>query len=80
MSDMLKKAEQKTGVNSKDIMNLAQSLNGTDLSNEKNIRKVIKDVSRMANKKVPKSTEDMIVETLTKNKGKIDQKTISKML
>lgn len=80
MADMLKKAEQKTGVNSKDIMNLAQSLNGTDLSNEKNIRRVIKQVSRLADKKVSKSTEDTIVEMLKKNQGKIDHSTISKML
>ncbi|HLS10494.1 stage VI sporulation protein F [Lentibacillus sp.] len=80
MDNMLKKAEKKTGVKSKDIMNLAQSLNGTDLSNEKNIRRLVKQISRMANKKVSKSTEDMIVETLTKKKGKIDHSTISKML
>ncbi|TFJ94441.1 stage VI sporulation protein F [Lentibacillus salicampi] len=80
MDDMLKKVERKTGVKGNDIKNLAQSLNGTDLSNEKNIRRLVKQVSTMANKKVPKSTEDMIVETLAKKKGKVDPSTISKML
>ncbi|QKY68852.1 stage VI sporulation protein F [Lentibacillus sp. CBA3610] len=80
MDDMVKKVERKTGVKSNDIMDLAQSLNGTDLSDEKNIRKLVKQVSRMANKKVPKQTEDMIVESLTKKKGKVDPSTISKML
>lgn len=80
MDDMLKKVERKTGVKSRDITNLAQSLNGTDLSDEKNIRKLVKQISQMANKNVPKRTEDMIVETLTKKKGKVDQSTIFKML
>ncbi|GAA0614093.1 sporulation-specific transcription regulator SopVIF [Virgibacillus siamensis] len=79
MSDMLKKVEKKTGVNSNEIMKLAQSLNGKDLSDEKNIRRVIKQVSRMANKRVSKQTEDMIVNAL-KGKKKIDSSTISKML
>ncbi len=79
MSDMLKKVEKKTGVNSNEIMKLAQSLNGKDLSDEKNIRRIIKQVSRMANKRVSKQTEDMIVNAL-KGKKKIDSSTISKML
>ncbi|WP_077325656.1 stage VI sporulation protein F [Virgibacillus siamensis] len=78
MSDMMKKVEQKTGVNSNDIMKLAKSVNGMDLSNEQNIRRLVKQVSRMANKRVSKQTEDMIVKAL---KGKkINQSTISKML
>lgn len=78
MSDMMKKVENKTGVKSNDIKRLAQSLNGKDLSDEKNIRRLVKQVSSMANKRVSKQTEDMIVKTL---KGKkIDSSTISKML
>ncbi len=74
----MKKVEQKTGVNSNDIMKLAKSVNGMDLSNEQNIRRLVKQVSRMANKRVSKQTEDMIVKAL---KGKkINQSTISKML
>lgn len=75
----MKKVEKKTGVDSNEIMKLAQSLNGKDLSDEKNIRRVIKQVSRMANKRVSKQTEDMIVNAL-KDKKKIDSSTISKML
>ncbi len=59
---------------------MAQSLNSTDLSDEKNVRKLVKQVSKMANKPVSKRTEDMIVDTLTKKKGKIDPSTISKMM
>ncbi|MFC4556865.1 stage VI sporulation protein F [Virgibacillus kekensis] len=80
MDDMIKKVEGKTGVKGSDIQKLVKSLNGTDLSNEKNIRRLVRQVSRMANKKVNKRTEDMIVETLTKNNKNIDASTISKML
>ncbi|SFA85359.1 Stage VI sporulation protein F [Lentibacillus halodurans] len=80
MDDMLKRVERKTGVKSNEIMDLVQSLNGKDLSDERNIRRLVKQVLQMANKKVPKRTEDMIVDTLTKKKGKIDHSTISRML
>ncbi|TMN23386.1 stage VI sporulation protein F [Lentibacillus cibarius] len=80
MDDMLKKAEQKTGVNSNDIKKLAQSVNSMDLTNEKDIRRLVKQVAKVANKPVSKRTEDMIVDTLTKKKGKIDPSTIKKMM
>ncbi|RYG71446.1 stage VI sporulation protein F [Lentibacillus lipolyticus] len=80
MDDMLKKAEKKTGVNSNDIKKLAQSVNGTDLTDEKSIRKLVKQVAKVANKPVSKRTEDMIVDTLVNQKGKIDQSTIKKMM
>lgn len=79
MDDMIKKVEGKTGVKSNDIKNLVNSLNGTDLTNEKNIRKLVRQVSRMANKNVSKRTEDMIVDMLIKKK-KIDPSTIKKLM
>ncbi|WP_164669274.1 stage VI sporulation protein F [Virgibacillus doumboii] len=80
MDDMVKKVEKKTGVNSNDIMGVVQSLNGKDLSDEKNVRKLVRQLSRMANKPVSRKKEDMIVEMLTKKKKKIDQSTISKLM
>lgn len=80
MDDMMKKVEKKTGVKSNDVMGLVQSLNGTDLSDEKNVRKLVRQLSRMANTQVSKQKEDMIVETLTKKNKKIDQSTISKLM
>ncbi|GAB4072199.1 sporulation-specific transcription regulator SopVIF [Barrientosiimonas marina] len=80
MDDMLKQVEKKTGVKSDDIKQLAQSVNSTDLSEEQNVRRLIKQVAQVANKQVSKSTEDKIVKTLTDKKGKVDSSTISKML
>ncbi|MCY8521695.1 stage VI sporulation protein F, partial [Bacillus atrophaeus] len=41
---------------------------------------VIKRVSQLANKRVPKELEDKIVESITSGKEKLDFGTISKML
>ncbi|WP_343752433.1 stage VI sporulation protein F [Lentibacillus halophilus] len=77
---MLKKVENKTGVNSKDIQKLAQSVNGMDFSDEQSIRQLVKQVSKIANKPVSKQTEDKIVDTLMKKKGHVDPSTIKKMM
>lgn len=77
---MLKKVEKKTGVKGDDVKNIAQSMNSADLKNEKNVRNLVKQLSKMANKKVSKQKEDMIVDMLTNKKQKIDQSTISKLL
>ncbi|QDP41735.1 stage VI sporulation protein F [Radiobacillus deserti] len=80
MSDQFsKKVEKKTGVDMKSIKSIANSFKGTDLSDEKEVRKLIKKVAKTAGKPVNKSTEDMLVKMISKSKG-INESTISKML
>ena len=49
-----KNIEKKTGVNMKDIMDLANSLQNANFKDEKTVRSVIKRVSKIANKPVSK--------------------------
>ncbi|APC47961.1 stage VI sporulation protein F [Virgibacillus halodenitrificans] len=80
MDDIIKQVEKKTGVKGNDIQNLAKSLSNSDLQDEKSIRKLVRQLGKLANKKVSKQTEDMIVNTLVNGKNKVDASTISKML
>lgn len=80
MSDMFKSVEQKTGVKMNDIMKLANSVKGINLQNEQEVRRLIGQVGRMANRRVPKRTEDQIVDMLVHQKKSIDANTIDKML
>ncbi|WP_407936243.1 stage VI sporulation protein F [Litchfieldia alkalitelluris] len=80
MSDFSKGIEKKTGVRMDDVMKLANSLQNSNLQDEKTVRKLVKRVSKLAGKNVPKSKEDMIVDLLVKKKKKIDPATISKMI
>ena len=45
-----KKVERKTGVDFDEIMTLANALTYADFSDEKQVRKIVKKVSRLANK------------------------------
>ncbi|UFT99028.1 stage VI sporulation protein F [Radiobacillus kanasensis] len=81
MSDQFsKKIEKKTGVDMNSIKGIADSFKETDLSDEKAVRRLIKKVSKTAGKPVNKSTEDMLVKMISKNKGMLNESTISKMI
>jgi predicted XRE-type DNA-binding protein len=77
---MFKGIEKKTGVKMEDIMKVAKSVKTSDLTDEKGVRNLIAQVSKLANKKVSKETEDKIVDILVNKKEKIDAGTISEMM
>ncbi|KMY53242.1 MULTISPECIES: stage VI sporulation protein F [Bacillaceae] len=75
-----KNIEQKTGVRMKDIMELANSLQNANFKDEKTVRNIIKRVSALANKPVPRQLEDQIVQSIVKDGQKLDMQTITDML
>ncbi|NRD78459.1 stage VI sporulation protein F [Bacillus sp. BRMEA1] len=75
-----KNIEKKTGVNMKDIFDLANSLQNANFKDEKTVRNVIKRVSQLANKPVSKDLEDQIVKTIVNDGKSLDLNTINKML
>ncbi|MGG0719053.1 stage VI sporulation protein F [Robertmurraya massiliosenegalensis] len=75
-----KNIEKKTGVNMKDVFDLANSLQGANFKDEKTVRNVIRRVSQIANKPVNKETEDKIVKSIVSDGKQLDFNTISKML
>lgn len=62
------KVEKKTNVKKDDILALAKSIQGKDLKNEDNLRKLIKDVAKLAGKDVSKEKEEKIIETVKKDR------------
>jgi hypothetical protein len=75
-----KNVEKKTGVNMKVILDLANSLQNANFKDEKTVRGVIRNVSRIANKPVSKDMEDKIVQSIIKDGKQLDFNTISKMI
>ena len=75
-----KNVEKKTGVNMKDIMDLANSLQNANFKDEKTVRHVIQRVSQIANKPVTKETEDKIVQSIVQDGKQLDLNTISNMM
>jgi hypothetical protein len=79
-NQFFKNIEKKTGVNMKDVFELANSLQNADFRDEKTVRHVIRRVSQIANKPVSKEMEDKIVRTIIKDGKKLDFNTISQMM
>jgi hypothetical protein len=79
-NQFFKNIEKKTGVNMKDVFELANSLQNANFNDEKTIRGVIKRVSQIANKPVSKELEDKIVQSIIKDGKKLDFGTISNMI
>lgn len=75
-----KSIEQKTGVNMKDIFELANSLQNANFKDEKTVRSVIRRVSQIANKPVNKELEDKIVQSIINDGKQLDFNTIANMM
>ncbi|MBO5183144.1 MAG: stage VI sporulation protein F [Bacilli bacterium] len=56
-----KRIEKKTNVNKQTILDLATKLQQSDLKNEKTLREVIQELSKMTGKEVTKEKEDKII-------------------
>ncbi len=75
-----KNIEKKTGVNMKDIFDLANSLQNANFKDEKTVRNVIRRVSQIANKPVSKEVEDNLVKSIVNDGKQLDFNTITKMM
>ena len=68
--------ENKTNVRNEDLMKLAKSVSSKDLNDEKNLKKLIKDVARLAGKDISKEKEEKIINAIKKDKIPKDLKNI----
>ena len=75
-----KNVEKKTGVNMKDILDLASSLQNANFKDENTVRSVIRKVSQIANKPVSREMEEKIVQSIVKDGKQLDFNSISKMI
>ena len=66
--NLFDKVEKKTNVKKEDIISLAKSIQGQDLSNENNLRQLIKKVARLAGKDVSKEKEESTIKAVKKDK------------
>ena len=74
--NIFSKVEEKTSVKKEDIIKLAKKAAKEDLSVEKNIRNLIKEVAKIAGKEVSKDNEEKIINAIKKDKIPKDLKNI----
>ncbi|MDQ0174610.1 stage VI sporulation protein F [Bacillus chungangensis] len=79
-NQFFKSIEEKTGVNMKEIVDLANSLQNANFKDEDTVRRIIKKVSKIANRSVPRELEDKMVRSIVADGKKLDFATISDML
>ncbi|MCP1143833.1 stage VI sporulation protein F [Lysinibacillus endophyticus] len=75
-----KQIENKTGVNMEEIFALANAIQYADFKNEKQVRKIVQRVSKLANKPISKDLENQIVKSIIQEGQSLDLSKIQKML
>jgi predicted transcriptional regulator len=73
---IFEKVESKTNVKKEDIVKLAKSISNKDLNDERKLRKLIKDVAKLAGKDVSKEKEEKIINAIKKDKIPKDLKNV----
>ena len=67
-NNIFDKVEKKTNVKKEDILSLARSLQNKNLKDENELRKIIKDVAKLAGREVSKEREEKIIDAIIKDK------------
>jgi len=74
------KIESKTGVSMNEIFALANAIQHADFTDEKQVRKIVKKVGKLAKKDVSKQLEDEIVNSIIKKGHTLDVSQIQSMI
>ena len=66
--NFFKKIEKKTNVDKNTILSLASKLQGANMKDEKVLKEVISDISKMTGREVSKEKEQKIIDTIMNDK------------
>ena len=75
-----KKIEQKTGVSMDEVFTLANAIQYADFSDEKQVKKIVRKVSKIANKPISKDLEEKIVKSVIDKGQKLNLNEIANMM
>jgi hypothetical protein len=75
-----RKIESKTGVPMEEVFALANAIQYADFNDERQVRKIIRKVGKLAKKDVPQQTEDELVNSIVKNGKAVNITDIQDML
>lgn len=80
MEPFFRQVEKKTGVQFEEILALANAIQHADFSNERQVRKIVRKVGKMANRPVDAALEDKIVKSIMQDGQSLDINQIEKMM
>ncbi|GGA61237.1 stage VI sporulation protein F [Ornithinibacillus halotolerans] len=73
------KIQQGAGISPGEVYKVADSVKNADFSDEKTVRKLVRQLAKMANKPLSKEKEDMLVKTITNNNMPSDLNSLSQL-
>lgn len=79
-NSFFKRVEQKTGVDFEEIMALANAISHANFQDERQVRKIVRKVGRLANRNVSKEMEDRIAASILQNGKQLDMNAIERMM
>ncbi|MCI6108457.1 MAG: stage VI sporulation protein F [bacterium] len=65
--NFFKRVENKTNVDKETILSLAKKIQNTNMKDEKTLREVIREISKMTGKNVTQEKEDKIINNILEN-------------
>ncbi|MDL4840793.1 stage VI sporulation protein F [Aquibacillus rhizosphaerae] len=77
--NMFDQIQKKSSINPEEILKVANSVQNADFSDEKTVRKLVKQLAQMADKPISKEKEDKIVKSIVSNKMPADMNTLSQL-
>ncbi|MGB3261728.1 stage VI sporulation protein F [Paenisporosarcina sp.] len=75
-----KKIEQKTGVSMDEVFTLANAIQHADFSDERQVKKIVRKVSKIAGKQISSDFEDQIVKSVVQKGNKLNLNEIANMM
>lgn len=75
-----KKIESKTGVPMEEVFALANAIQHANFNDERQVRKIVRKVGKLANKNVPQHVEDDLVNSIVKKGSSVNMGDIQKMM
>lgn len=62
------KIQQSAGISPSEVYKVADSVKNADFSDEKTVRRLVRQLAKMANKPISREKEDKLVKSITNNK------------
>ncbi|QTM99664.1 stage VI sporulation protein F [Sediminibacillus dalangtanensis] len=77
--NMFDQIQQNSNIKPDQIFKVAESVKNADFSDEKTVRRLVKQLAKMADKPLSKEKEDKIVKSITGNKMPADMNSLGKL-
>ncbi|APC48425.1 stage VI sporulation protein F [Virgibacillus halodenitrificans] len=73
------KIQKNANIKPEDVFKVADSVKNADFTDEKTVRRLVRQLSKIANKPVSKEKENKIVESIVKNKMPADMQSLNEL-